>query len=175
MHYKSGKAILEALRSNAFRKPVVLTGMIKHSENAHDMVSFAFAGRCDSWIAIPVDLILGADIIDDIACGDHRHPTVLLTLAQPEGKDAHAIALMALLSATLKQMERLKQHPSASLRSISMDTANQNQVNACNNARTQHEIALNRLMASRAGFGSQEWQDYINTAGALATECGLLR
>jgi len=89
----TGSSLEQALNSGEFESSgVELVGMVKPASD-EGLIKFSRAG-CESWVDIPTSLIKRAKHIGQQACKDHRHPIFRITLKQPEGSEAQALAAL---------------------------------------------------------------------------------
>ncbi|MEV4417442.1 hypothetical protein [Catellatospora sp. NPDC049609] len=92
----------EKLSRDELRPPVVLTGMVKASdESPSTEIMFAPGTSCGDWITVPLDSIACVEVRDVLCCDDHSHPLVELTFKSPQSPEG--VMYAALLSRATKQ------------------------------------------------------------------------
>ena len=89
----SARAVFEEL--TAAENSFAFTGMIKQADGQDDALMFARAGDCTAWIRLPLELIENIEYAASVACGDHTHPVVRLTMKIPDNIQAEAFGNLA--------------------------------------------------------------------------------
>ena len=84
----SGEEFAEVLSSGTLQETVQLVGMAKKSDYDQDAILFAPGVSCLRWIPIPVSMIEQVDWFGKVACGDHMHDKVCMTLKECKGPEA---------------------------------------------------------------------------------------
>lgn len=75
-------------------KPLVFVGMLKAAEDDQHLM-FANGASCAHWTPVPVERIEGIEWISEVACKDHSHPLVKMTLKPPASEEAMMYASLA--------------------------------------------------------------------------------
>jgi hypothetical protein len=79
----------ERLQHDAFdaATSVTLFGMAKKSDGDEKAIQFAPGQDCGDWITIPLKAITSVEILRTVACRDHSHPLVKLSMKEPDSPD----------------------------------------------------------------------------------------
>jgi len=93
----TGAEFSKALSAEPFRQPIVLTGMVKQTEDDSPALMFAEGGLCRHWVKIPIELIDSVEYLATTRCQDHDHPFVTLYLKDPSHQNPAAGMLADLL------------------------------------------------------------------------------
>jgi len=78
--------------------PLAIHGLAQANADDASTLLFSSGPGCRDWIAIPLALIESVDHLRDVACADHRHPLVKLTLRAPDATNTEALAFMRLFA-----------------------------------------------------------------------------
>lgn len=90
----SPQDFLERLVNNDFRRPLIITGMIKKAENS-DQFLFTFGTSCANWRKVPLNIIDNIEVLNFVHCNDHAHPLVKMTFKEPESEESLLFASLA--------------------------------------------------------------------------------
>lgn len=78
--------------------PLAIHGLAQANEADAATLLFSTGPNCRNWIPIPLSIIESVDHLRDVACADHRHALVKLTLRTPDAADAVALAYLRLFA-----------------------------------------------------------------------------
>jgi hypothetical protein len=100
------------LKSDDLSAPLAFTGMVKEAEDDRHLL-FAGGTNCDTWTAMPLDMIERIEFGDVVSCRDHTHPLVKLFIKEPASEEAKVFASLAKvqLSAQLRAASSGSQIP----------------------------------------------------------------
>jgi hypothetical protein len=91
-----GDEIVKLLASGQLRKtalenePIVLSGLVKVSDDDKGTLHFCLAG-CSDWVAIPVSLVEHGKYLKTVPCKDHHHDFMELHLKPSSDPNVQAV------------------------------------------------------------------------------------
>lgn len=109
----SPQDFLERLINDDFRRPLIITGMIKKAENS-DQFLFTIGTSCANWRKVPLNIIDNIEVLNFVPCNDHAHPMVKMTFKEPESEESLLFASLAtdIMDETKNVVNKLKERPS---------------------------------------------------------------
>ena len=96
----SAAEFVTKLREGHFRSaPLMVTGLVKPSEDDADALLIAHPDDCINWTKIPVPLLENVQFLRIMPCKDHSHPLVTLIFRIPHSEVQTFVGITKLMSA----------------------------------------------------------------------------